>query len=216
MAWVMVGTAAVGVTNAIVTGVKAKRKAKIEAQKAKDIEKRLADFEAARQPVINKADEIRAMKDELSNPSANLPVATQAAEMQMEQTDQALANTLDTIRATGGGAGGATALAQAAAQSKAKVSASIEQQEASNAKAAAQGEAALQSARANIEGKAISEEIRSYGRQEDRDLVQLNRMSTQIENAEDRTNTYKQQAADAFSEGVGATGTALSGVDFSS
>ena len=41
-------------------------------------------------------------------------------------------------------------------------------------------------------------------------------MSTQIENAEDRTNTYEQQAADAFSEGVGATGTALSGVDFSS
>ena len=36
-----------------------------------------------------------------------MSVATQAAEMQMEQTDIALANTLDTLMATGAGAGGA-------------------------------------------------------------------------------------------------------------
>ena len=119
----------------------------------------MRDFEANRQPVIDKSNEIRAMKDSLSNPYANLPVAVKAAEMQAEQTDQALANTLDTIRATGAGAGGATALAQAAAQSKAKVSASIEQQEATNAKAAAQGEAGLQAQKANIEMQTQEENL---------------------------------------------------------
>jgi len=64
--------------------------------------------------------------------------------MQVEQTDAALANTLDTIRATGSGAGGATALAQAALQSKNSVSASIQQQEAQNQKLKAQGEQQLQ------------------------------------------------------------------------
>ena len=67
-----------------------------------------------------------------------LGVATQAAEIQIEQADIALANTLDTIRATGSGAGGATALAQAALQSKKGVAASIEQQEAQNEKLKAQ------------------------------------------------------------------------------
>ena len=167
-------------------------------------------------PIINKADEIRAIKDSLSNPAANLPVAMKAAEMQMEQTDQALANTLDTIRATGSGAGGATALAQAAAQSKSKVAASIQQQEATNAKAAAQGEAQLQSDRANIEAKAIAEEIGAYGRQEKRDIVQLNRMQSQIENAQAREASYEQAASDAISEGLGSSGTALSGADFTS
>jgi len=80
----------------------------------------------------------------LTNPYANLGVATQAAEMQIEQTDIALANTLDTIRATGGGAGGATALAQAALQSKKGVAASIESQEAQNEQLRAQGEVGLQ------------------------------------------------------------------------
>ena len=60
--------------------------------------------------------------------------------MQAEEADIALANTLDTIRATGAGAGGATALAQAALKSKQGVSANIQQQEAANEKLRAQGE----------------------------------------------------------------------------
>tara|TARA_R110000751_G_scaffold187538_2_gene293755 strand:- start:8248 stop:9006 length:759 start_codon:yes stop_codon:yes gene_type:complete len=85
------------------------------------------------------------LSGQMSNPFASLGVATQAAEIQMEQTDIALANTLDTIRATGSGAGGATALAQAALQGKKGVAASIESQEAANEKARAQGEQQLQS-----------------------------------------------------------------------
>ena len=63
----------------------------------------------------------------------------------MEQADIALANTLDTLRATGASAGGATALAQAALQSKKGIAASIESQEVQNEKLRAQGEANLQS-----------------------------------------------------------------------
>ena len=40
----------------------------------------------------------------VSNPYQNLAVATRAAEMQADQTDLALANTLDQLRQTGAGA----------------------------------------------------------------------------------------------------------------
>ena len=86
---------------------------------------------------------------------------TQAAEIQMEQTDIALANTLDTLRATGASAGGATALAQAALQSKKGIAASIESQEAQNEKLRAQGEQQLQqqkiSEQQRLQGIEISE-----------------------------------------------------------
>jgi len=166
MAWVMVGVAAVSLTTGIIDSHKQNKKAKIEAKKAADTEKRKKLFEQGRQPVINKADEIRAMKGE------------------------------------------------AAAQSKSKVAASIEQQEAANAQAAAKGEAQLQSDKANIEAKAIAEEIGAYGRQETRDIVQLNRMQGQIENAQARESEYEQASSQAISDSLSGTGTALSGVDF--
>ena len=59
---------------------------------------------------------------QMSNAFNNLSVATKAAEMQIEEADIALANTLDTLMASGAGAGGATALAQAALRSKKKCS----------------------------------------------------------------------------------------------
>jgi hypothetical protein len=74
----------------------------------------------------------------------------------MEQSDLALANTLDTLRATGAGAGGATALAQAALQSKQGVAANIEQQEAQNEKMRAEGEA-------NMQAQQVAEAVRVQG-----------------------------------------------------
>lgn len=198
----------------IAQGVNERNKAENERRRLKKAKQRMRDFEANRQPVINKADEIRAIKDSLSNPAANLPVAMKAAEMQMEQTDQALANTLDTIRATGAGAGGATALAQAAAQSKAKVSANIEQQEAANAQAAARGEASLQSAKANLEKSAISEEIGAYGRQETRDLVQLDRMQQAIDDRRSNVQDYRDESTSAILGGIGGLGEGLMQTDF--
>ena len=97
----------------------------------------------------------------ITNPYANLGVATKAAEIQMEQSDIALANTLDTLRETGASAGGATALAQAALQSKKGVASTIEQQEVENEKLKAQGEAqknqAKMSEQQRLQGIQISE-----------------------------------------------------------
>ncbi len=211
---IMLALGAAQLVKGVAQGVNERNKQKRERERLKNAKKRMRDFEANRQPVINKADEIRAMKDQLYNPMANLPVATQAAEMQIEQTDQALANTLDTIRATGSGAGGATALAQAAAQSKAKVSAGLEQQEAANAKAAAQGEANLQAQKQAIESAAISEEISAYGRQEDRDIVQLDRMQQGIDDRRGNIEAYRGASADAFMGGVGGLGEAMMQTDF--
>ena len=97
-----------------------------------------------RAAIVDPSSAVKDLSGTFSNPYANLGVATKAAEMQVEQTDAALANTLDTLRATGSGAGGATALAQAALQSKNSVSASIQQQEAQNQKLKAQGKDQLQ------------------------------------------------------------------------
>ena len=144
----------------------------------------------SRQEIINPFEGVVDLSSGLSNPYANLGVATQAAEQQMEQTDIALANTLDTIRATGGAAGGATALAQAALQSKKEVSASIEQQEAQNQKLQAQGEQNLQMQRmaeqqrvqmAEARGKAYEFETR-----EERQLMELDRAQSQLDEARGR------------------------------
>ena len=110
---------------------------------------RLAELENSRQDIINpyaNMENLSGMASDtsgnLKNRYANIGVATQAAEMQIEEADISLANTLDTLAATGASAGGATALAQAALQSKKSVSASIEQQEVANQQnaAAAQGQ----------------------------------------------------------------------------
>ena len=80
------------------------------------------------------------LSSQITNPFNNLQVSTAAAEMQAEEADIALANTLDTLEMTGASAGGATALAMAALKSKKGVAASIEEQEARNAQLKAQGE----------------------------------------------------------------------------
>jgi len=102
-----------------------------------------------------------------SNAFANLQVATQAADLQAQQSDQALANTLSTIRATGAGAGGATAIAQAALQSKLNISATIEQQEARNVQSRAQGQQQVEQIRMSeskrLQDIAFSEKIRLEG-----------------------------------------------------
>ena len=122
----------------------------------------------------------------LTNQFDNLGVATQAAEMQVEQADISLANTLDTLRATGASAGGATALAQAALQSKKGVSASIEQQEAQNEKLRAQGEQQLQqqqlAEKQRIQRLEAAGKQFVFGAKETREVTELDRASTLLEN----------------------------------
>jgi len=131
-------------------------------------ENHLKNLENSRQEIINpfrNVSDLSGLATDLSNmisnPFANLGVATSAAEIQIEEADIALANTLDTLRATGGSAGGATALAQAALKSKKGVSASIEAQETQNEKLAAQGQQQMEQLKmqetARIQGIGISE-----------------------------------------------------------
>ena len=125
------------------------------------------------------------LSGQMSNPYASLGVATQAAEIQMEQSDIALANSLDAMMATGAGAGGATALAQAALRSKKGVAAGIEQQEANNEKLKAQGEQNLQQRQTaeqqRLQSIAISEGQREHQAEAAGNIFQFNAQ-------EDRTN----------------------------
>lgn len=146
--------AAVGAGVSIIGGAVGAHQASQAAKGARNDARRakaeMDAIKAARQPITNpyaSTVDLSGLASDLSgminNPYANLGVATQAAEMQAEEADIALANTLDTLRATGSSAGGATALAQAALRSKKDIAANIEQQEAANEKLRAQGEAEL-------------------------------------------------------------------------
>mgnify|MGYP003311743084 CR=1 FL=1 len=101
----------------------ARRNAKRAAAEKAKLQNKLDNFK--RQDIINPYEDVQDLSSMLTNPFENIGVATQAAEMQAEEADIALANTLDTLAATGAGAGGATALAQAALRSKKDVSSSI-------------------------------------------------------------------------------------------
>ena len=168
----MIAVAAIGGGLKLAGGIfgsrAAKKRARQLARQIKAETRKLNSLESSRQQITNPYSGVKDMsslaKDlssKVTNPFANLSVATGAAEIQMEQSDIALANTLDTLRATGAGAGGATALAQAALQSKKGVAASIETQEAANAKLRAQGQQTMEQAQLQdaqrIQGLQISE-----------------------------------------------------------
>ncbi len=159
------------------------------------------------------------MKSLVTNPYANLGVATEAAEIQMEQTDIALANTLDTIAATGAGAGGATALAQAALQSKRGVSADIQRQEAQNQKLRAQGDQqvsqqllsleqqklSLEGKKIDIEGQAISAEASVAAQEAQRDQYKIDRLYGEKDFYTSRGLGMKDAATDSLMGGLSAT-----------
>jgi hypothetical protein len=143
--------------------------------------------------------EIPTFGQEFENPYSNLQVATRASEIQAEQADISLASTLDTLRATGAGAGGATALARAAAQSKRGVSAQIEQQEARNAQLRAQGE--VQAAQMRQQAQA-----RQFQAQEAREMQQLNRQASLESSANQQAAAYGAQSSQMIGQAVGAIG----------
>ena len=174
------------VIGGIIGGAKARRAARRAKKKLRKMNAKMAQLEANRQEIINPYEGAENLSDMMSNPMANLGVATQATEMQIEQTDQALANTLDTLRQTGGGAGSATALAQAALQSKQNVAAGIEQQEKANEDKRAAGEQRLQDAKIAEEKRMQNLDAAGkqfvFGQREQREMGQLNRLQGQIDN----------------------------------
>ena len=221
---VAAGAAVVGSGVQAISANQRAQSAKGAAHRAKN---HLAELEASRQEIINPYEGVESVagmatdtSGMLKNRMANIGVATQAAEMQIEEADIALANTLDTLAATGASAGGATALAQAAMQSKKGVSASIEQQEVANQQNAAKAEMQLDQAKMSeqlrLQGISMSEARRVqqaevsgkdyvFRATEAREGEQLDRAQAQVENAQAAVAQH-QAARD------GAIGSAISGL----
>ena len=220
--------AAVSIGGSAIAGAKAKKAAKRARSDKKSAQAQLDLAKSRRKDIVNPyagSSDLSGMASDLSgmisNPFAQLGVATQAAEIQMEQSDIALANTLDTLRSTGAGAGGATALAQAALQSKKGISANIEQQEAQNEKARAQGEASANQQKMSEaqrqQGIAISEGQRlqaneAAGKQfvfqqnENRSNADMSRASGGIDQARANEASANQASASAWSGAISAVG----------
>ena len=209
---------AISLVGGIIGSSRARREARRRENKANALEAKLNQLEANRQEITDPYANITDLSSMLSNPFANLSVATKATEIQMEQTDIALANTLDTIRATGGSAGGATALAQAALQSKKNIAANIESQEVANEKQRAAGEATLQRqqmAEAQRQQMAdVQGEQYMFQAQETRDMQQLNRLSNQIGALRGAAAQASADSTAALTGGIGAAASILGGADW--
>ena len=205
---------------------RARRARRAAAREKRRLQGELNSLEKSRQNIINPYDNFKNLsslaKDlsgKLSNPYANLGVATKGAEIQMEQTDIALANTLDTLRATGASAGGATALAQAALQSKQGVAASIEQQEAQNEKLRAQGQQQLEQLQMNEGIRVQSVQIGEGQRMQQADAAGRSFMFNALEKRQDDKINYtrgqisgaKQREQQAYNQGTQALMGAISG-----
>jgi len=178
-------SAGASIVGGIIGGGRARRAKRRAARKLRKMNAKMKQLEANRQEIINPYEDSTNLSSMMSNPMANLSVATQATEMQMEETDQALANTLDTIRQTGGGAGSATALAQAALKSKEGIAANIEAQEKANEQAKQAGEQRLQDAKIaeekRMQGLDAAGKQFVYQEKEGREMMQLNRLQSQID-----------------------------------
>ena len=220
--------ASVAVAGSAVGAISANKAERRARSKKNRLTGELEELEKNRQEIINPYEgvtDLSSMVSDLSgiasNPYQNLAVSTAAAEMQIEEADIALANTLDTLRATGASAGGATALARMALESKKGVSASIEQQEAQNQKLRASGEERVQNVKLSeaqrVQGELKGEATRMqdidakgkdlvFRRKEEREMQQLDRKQAQITGAAAQEASARQQKADSINAGVGAVG----------
>lgn len=196
-----VAAAATAVGGAVAAGKQHKEMRR--ARNAKDRARiKLEDAVEARQDIINPYAGVTDLSTlasdlsaQISNPYNNLQVSTAAAEMQAEEADISLSNTLDTLEQTGASAGGATALAMASLKGKQDVAASIEQQEAKNAELKAQGEQAmiqqkvaattryqdvLMEQGARMEASSVEGEIFQFKAQENRTNSDINRYQAEM------------------------------------
>lgn len=179
-------TAGAQVVGGLIGAVASANQARRSQRKADEFQAQLDDALANRPEVMN-------LSGQIQNQYANLQVATGAAEMQAEESDVSLANTLDTLRATGMGAGGATALAQAALRSKRGVAASIEQQEARNAELRAKGAEQAQRER-------VAQQNKEFDIRDARSQQTIDRASDLL----DAQNYQTQMARQAMNESLGS------------
>jgi hypothetical protein len=210
---------------------RAKRKQRREAAEKRKLTGELKSLEKSRQKVINPYENAtnlsslaKDLTGNLSNPYSNLGVSTAAAEIQIEESDLALANTLDTLMASGASAGGATALAQAALQSKKGVAASIEQQETQNEKLRAQGQQTLEqlqnAEQQRLQRIQISEGQRmqqadvlgkqfTFGAQEKREVSKINYTRKRLTDVGRRERAAYDQRTSAIGNAIGGVSSGL-------
>lgn len=175
-----------------------KRKAAMEDARRRRLEQQYKQLQNSRQAVIDQSDEVRALKDQIYNPYANIGVAMQATNMQLEQSDEDLANILQSVNQAGAGGGAATQLARMASISKAQASASLEQQELQNQQLRIQGEAQVMNQKLNLEQMALQEEVAAWSRQEVRDTNDLGRIERLEGMANQRALIHEQQRYQAI------------------
>ncbi len=208
---------AISVASSLMGAAAAKKQANNARDRRRAHQNALKKAEEGRQDIVDPSKGIKSLAGMISNPYANLQVATKAAEMQAEETDLSLASSLDTLRATGASAGGATALAQAALRSKQGISASIEKQEADNSRLRAQGQAQtnqlmVQDAARVQAGRAQGQQF-MFGAREKREQQQLNRLSALASNAQAQEATSRMASQQMLYQGLGQVGGALMTMD---
>jgi len=190
---VIVGGMVISAATGAIAAADAEGQAELSRTDQQTLNAAITDAENSRQDITNPY-------ANMTNPYNNLSVATGAAEFQAEQTDIALANTLDTLRASGSGSGGATALAQAAAKSKQEIAADIQKQEKQNEDLRAKGEADLQ--------KMLAEgEQWMFDKQEEREMTQLDRLQANL----DQERLIEAEANQSKWEAIGNIGGGITG-----
>ena len=225
MSYVAIGGMAVSLVGGIMGSSAASKRERAAAEEKRKLGIELNRLENSRQAVINPYATTKDMSSlivnqsgSLSNAFANLGVATQAAKFEAEEIDISLANTLDTLKETGAGAGGATALANAALRAKKGISASIEAQESKNNQLKAQGEMTLQAEKlaenTRVQNAQLSEAQRvqaaeaagksfMFNATENREQQKIDRVAGQLGLA---ANRQAQAGADKMSAITGAVG----------
>ena len=226
--------AGIGLIGSTVSAISANQRAQGAKGDVARARGRLKELEDSRQDIINPYENMENLSSmasdtsgNLKNRYANIGVATQAAEMQIEEADISLANTLDTLAATGASAGGATALAQAALQSKKGVSASIEQQEVSNQKNAAMAQGQIDQAKMGEQQRLQNVNMREAQRMQNaeaqgadyvfkateiRQGEGLDRAQTQIENAQGVVTAHQAARDGAVGSAIGQIGGVASAI----
>ena len=194
----------------LIGGFGARKRARAAEAAARRLQRKLDQTIDNRQEILDPSRNVVDRSDLISNPFGNLQVSTQAAEFQAEEADLSLASTLDTMRATGAGSGGATALAQAALRSKAGVSATIEKQEAENARLRAQGAQRAQQMRLAEGGRVDAAGMRGqefmFMATEQRQFRDEDRYSALLSQQQARAQSLRDQSRAQFGQALGALG----------
>lgn len=233
---------------AISAGNQSKRSRKAAEERARELKR----LQSTRQDIINPYDnmenlsglasDVSGMASDLGgmidNHYENMGVATQAAEFQAQEADLSLANSLDAMQSSGASAGGATALANAAMRSKQGISASLEQQEASNQQMRAQGAMATQNIRMSeakrIQETNMSEAMRmqniniaegtrmqnaevagrtfEWNAKENREVSEMNRVAGQEANHRQNASNAQARQTEAIMGGISGLASGITGM----